>query len=42
VFAERLQPSRIDGGVAWPEIYDRRMRTPTLTRTPHHRLKLAY
>ena len=42
VFAKRLQPSRIDGGAAWPELYDRQMRTPTLTRTPAHRLKLAY
>jgi hypothetical protein len=42
VFAERLQPSRIIGGAAWPELYDRQMRTPTLTRTPPHRLKLAY
>lgn len=42
VFAKRLQPSRIDGGAAWPELYDRTMRTPTLTRTPPHQLKLAY
>ncbi len=42
VFAQRLQPSRINGGAAWPELYDRKMRTPTLTRTPAHRLKLAY
>jgi len=42
VFAQRLQPSRIDGGAAWPELYDRQMRTPTLTRSPAHRLKLAY
>jgi transposase-like protein len=42
VFAERLQPSRINGGAAWPELYDRKLRTPTLTRTPPHQLKLAY
>ncbi len=42
VFAQRLQPSRIDGGAAWPDLYGRTMRTPTLTRTPAHRLKLAY
>jgi hypothetical protein len=42
VFAQRLQPSRIDGGAAWPELYDRRMRTPTLASAPPHRLKLAY
>jgi hypothetical protein len=42
VFAQRLQPSRITGGAAWPELYDRRMTTPTLRRTPAHQLKLAY
>lgn len=42
VFAERLQPSRLTGGAAWPELYDRTMRTPTLTQTPPHQLKLAY
>jgi hypothetical protein len=42
VFAERLQPSRVDGGAAWPVLYDRKMPTPTLTRTPPHQLKLAY
>ena len=42
VFAERLQPSRISGGAAWPELYDRVMRTPTLPKAPPHRLKLAY
>ena len=42
VFAQRLQPSRIDGGAAWPELYNRTMRTPTLTRTPPHQLKRAY
>jgi len=42
VFAQRLQPSRIQGGAAWPELYDRHMSTPTLRRTPPHRLKLAY
>ena len=42
VFAQRLQPSRVTGGIAWPELYDRRMATPTLPRTPAHQLKLAY
>jgi transposase-like protein len=42
VFAQRLQPSRMAGGAAWPELYDRRMTTPTLRRTPAHQLKLAY
>jgi hypothetical protein len=42
VFAKRLQPSRIIGGGAWPELYDRTMPTPTLPQTPPHRLKLAY
>jgi hypothetical protein len=42
VFARRLQPSRISGATAWPELYDRRMQTPTLRRTPPHALKLAY
>jgi len=42
VFAERLQPSRIRDGAAWPDLYNRQMRTPTLTRTPPHRLRLAY
>jgi hypothetical protein len=42
VFAKRLQPSRMPGGATWPELYDRRMSTPTLRRTPHHTLKLAY
>ena len=42
VFAQRLQPSRIDGGAVWPELYGRQLSTPTLTRTPAHRLKLAY
>ena len=42
VFAQRLQPSRVEGGLTWPELYDRRMATPTLTRTPPHQLTLAY
>lgn len=42
VFAERLQPSRIDGGAAWPDLYNRRMPTPTLAQAPPHQLKLAY
>ena len=42
VFAKRLQPSRVSGGLAWPELYDRRMTTPTLPRTPAHQLKFAY
>jgi transposase-like protein len=40
VFAQRLQPSRTP--LAWPELYDRTMSTPTLGRTPAHELKLAY
>ena len=42
VFAKRLQPSRVSGRIAWPELYDRRMTTPTLQRTPAHKLKFAY
>jgi len=42
VFAKRLQPSRIDGGGAWPELYSRTMPNPTLPQAPPHRLKLAY
>lgn len=42
VFARRLQPSRTPEVGAWPELYDRVMSTPTLTRTPPHRLKRAY
>lgn len=42
VFAKRLQPSRIDGGPAWHELYKREMRTPTLPHTPPHALKLAF
>ena len=42
VFAQRLQPSRTPAARAWPELYDRRMPTPTLRRTPPHTLKLAY
>ena len=42
VFAQRLQPSRSPAGGAWPELYDRRMPTPTLRRAPPHTLKLAY
>ena len=42
VFAQRLQPSRIDGGAPWPALYDRRMTTPTLASTPPHALKRAY
>jgi len=42
VFAKRLQPSRIEGGVPWPELYRREMRTPILAGLPPHALKLAY
>lgn len=42
VFARRLQPSRVPEGGAWPELYDRQMATPSLPRTPPHRLKRAY
>jgi hypothetical protein len=42
VFAKRLQPSRMQDAATWPELYDRRMSTPTLPRTPHHTLKRAY
>jgi transposase-like protein len=42
VFAKRLQPSRMLEHVTWPELYGRRMSTPTLRRTPPHALKLAY
>jgi len=42
VFAQRLQPSRSPARGAWPELYDRRMSTPTLRSTPPHALKLAY
>jgi len=42
VFAQRLQPSRTPAFAAWPKLYDRRMSTPTLRRTPPHSLKLAY
>jgi hypothetical protein len=42
VFAQRLQPSRTPEGAAWPELYERRMVTPTLRRTPPHALKFAY
>jgi transposase-like protein len=42
VFAMRLQPSRIENGPAWPELYRRSMRTPMLPGAPPHALKLAY
>ena len=42
VFAKRLQPSRVSGGAAWPDLYDRRMPNPTLPQAPPHRLKRAY
>jgi transposase-like protein len=42
VFAQRLQPSRTPAIAAWPELYDRRMLTPTLPNTPPHSLKRAY
>ena len=42
VFAKRLQPSRIPDGAAWPDLYERKMPTPTLAQAPPHRLKLAY
>jgi hypothetical protein len=41
VFAQRLQPTRSPAGAAWPELYDRRMPTPTLRGAPAHTLKLA-
>ncbi len=42
VFARRLQPSRTPDIAAWSELYERRMPTPTLKRSPAHNLKLAY
>lgn len=42
LLARRLQPSRTARIGAWPELYDRRMPTPTLPSAPPHRLKLAY
>jgi len=42
VLARRLQPTKTPDVGAWPELYDRRMATPTLASSPPHRLKLAY
>ena len=42
IFARRLQPTRAPEIAAWPELYGRRMSTPTLPNAPPHQLKLAY